>query len=110
MTPIGSYLGNTSLSNTLSFLQVMNLKIIFLILYRDIATMDKNGYLRLVGRAKELIIRGGENVYPKEIEELLHQHPAVREAFVSKILILRIFACISLVFFVDPNYYLFLWI
>ncbi|KAI1280689.1 Medium-chain acyl-CoA ligase ACSF2, mitochondrial [Halotydeus destructor] len=47
----------------------------------DMATMDDKGYIKLVGRTKELIIRGGENVYPKEIEELLHQHPAVYEAF-----------------------------
>jgi acyl-CoA synthetase (AMP-forming)/AMP-acid ligase II len=47
------------------------------------ATMDGEGRVRLVGRLKELIIRGGENIYPKEIEELLHQHDSVQEAFVS---------------------------
>lgn len=44
--------------------------------------MDEKGYIRLVGRAKELIIRGGENVYPKEVEELLHKHPLISEAYV----------------------------
>lgn len=45
--------------------------------------MDANGKVKIVGRLKELVIRGGENIYPKEIEELLHQHPDVQEAFVS---------------------------
>ena len=43
----------------------------------DLATMDENGYVRVVGRIKDMIIRGGENVYPREIEEYLHTHPAV---------------------------------
>ncbi|RWS06862.1 acyl-CoA synthetase-like protein [Dinothrombium tinctorium] len=46
----------------------------------DIATMDKNGYIRIVGRTKEMIIRGGENIYPREVEEILHQHPNVEVA------------------------------
>ncbi len=46
----------------------------------DLATMDDDGYLKIVGRLKDLIIRGGENVYPREIEEFLHTHPAVSEA------------------------------
>lgn len=45
--------------------------------------MSNEGYIKLIGRSKEMIIRGGENVAPKEIEELLHQHPSVYEAFVS---------------------------
>lgn len=44
--------------------------------------MDENGYLKVVGRIKDMIIRGGENVYPVEIEQRLHQHPAVAEAYV----------------------------
>ncbi len=43
----------------------------------DLATMDDDGYVRIVGRSKDLIIRGGENVYPREIEEFLYQHPDV---------------------------------
>lgn len=43
----------------------------------DTATMDAEGYLRIVGRSKEMIIRGGENLSPAEIENLLFQHPAV---------------------------------
>ena len=43
----------------------------------DLATMDEEGYIRIVGRIKDLIIRAGENVYPREIEEFLYGHPAV---------------------------------
>ncbi|WP_375771662.1 AMP-binding protein [Archangium gephyra] len=46
----------------------------------DLATMDEGGYVKIVGRIKDMIIRGGENVYPREIEEFLHTHPAVSEA------------------------------
>ncbi|MBS42974.1 MAG: AMP-dependent synthetase [Nocardioides sp.] len=48
----------------------------------DVGILDEDGYLRIVDRTKDLIIRGGENLYPKEIEECLHQHPAVLEAAV----------------------------
>ena len=44
--------------------------------------MDENGYVRIVGRSKDVIIRGGENLYPAEIESCLHRHPAVVEAYV----------------------------
>jgi fatty-acyl-CoA synthase len=46
----------------------------------DLATMDEDGYVNIVGRIKDMIIRGGENVYPREIEEFLHSHPDVSEA------------------------------
>jgi fatty-acyl-CoA synthase len=46
----------------------------------DLATMDDAGYVNIVGRIKDMIIRGGENVYPREIEEFLHGHPGVSEA------------------------------
>ena len=46
----------------------------------DLATMDAEGYVNIVGRIKDMIIRGGENVYPREVEEFLHTHPAVSEA------------------------------
>jgi fatty-acyl-CoA synthase len=45
----------------------------------DLATMDAEGYLNIVGRIKDMIIRGGENVYPREIEEFLYSHPAVQD-------------------------------
>ena len=48
----------------------------------DLATMDSNGICKIVGRTKEMIIRGGSNIYPREIEELLHEHPDVLEAAV----------------------------
>ncbi len=43
----------------------------------DLGTMDENGYIRIVGRMKDMIIRGGENIYPREIEEFLHSHPKI---------------------------------
>jgi len=46
----------------------------------DLATMDDDGYLNIVGRIKDMVIRGGENVYPREIEEFLFTHPDVLEA------------------------------
>ena len=45
----------------------------------DLAAVDENGYYRITGRIKDMIIRGGENIYPKEIEEFLYTHPAVRD-------------------------------
>jgi len=46
----------------------------------DLATMDADGYVNIVGRIKDMIIRGGENVYPREIEEFLYTHPAIIDA------------------------------
>ena len=46
----------------------------------DLATMDEDGYVKIVGRIKDVIIRGGENIYPREVEEYLHTHPAISEA------------------------------
>ncbi|WP_285767123.1 AMP-binding protein [Peribacillus sp. SI8-4] len=43
----------------------------------DLAVMDDNGYCKITGRLKDMIIRGGENIYPREIEEFLYQHPAI---------------------------------
>jgi fatty-acyl-CoA synthase len=43
----------------------------------DLAVMDENGYVRITGRLKDMIIRGGENIYPREIEEFLYQHPKI---------------------------------
>jgi fatty-acyl-CoA synthase len=48
----------------------------------DVAERDEEGYYRIVGRLKDLVISGGENVYPVEIEDALHAHPAVSEAAV----------------------------
>ena len=45
----------------------------------DLGSMDGEGYVRIVGRLKDMIIRGGENVYPREVEEFLFTHPAVQE-------------------------------
>jgi fatty-acyl-CoA synthase len=46
----------------------------------DLATMDEAGYINIVGRIKDMIIRGGENVYPREIEEFLYTHPDIVDA------------------------------
>lgn len=45
----------------------------------DLATMDKHGYINIVGRLKEMVIRGGENIFPREIEEFLIRHPKVAD-------------------------------
>ncbi|MGH3860927.1 AMP-binding enzyme, partial [Actinokineospora sp.] len=46
----------------------------------DLAVMDDEGYLNITGRIKDMVIRGGENIYPREIEEFLYTHPAVLDA------------------------------
>ncbi len=46
----------------------------------DLATMDDDGYVKIVGRIKDMIIRGGENIYPREVEEFLLTVPGVSEA------------------------------
>ena len=45
----------------------------------DLATMDEDGYVNIVGRIKDMVIRGGENVYPREIEEFLYSHPDIAD-------------------------------
>ncbi|WP_049792868.1 AMP-binding protein [Mycolicibacter sinensis] len=46
----------------------------------DLAVMDDDGYVRITGRIKDMVIRGGENIYPREIEEFLHTHPDILDA------------------------------
>ena len=50
--------------------------------FGDLGTMDDRGYLRVIGRLKDMIIRGGENIYPREIEDLLIAHPSVGDVAV----------------------------
>lgn len=45
----------------------------------DLAEMDEEGYIKITGRAKDMIIRGGENIYPREIEEFLYTHPKISD-------------------------------
>jgi fatty-acyl-CoA synthase len=45
----------------------------------DLGVMDSEGYMQIVGRIKDMLIRGGENIYPREIEEFLYSHPAIAE-------------------------------
>ncbi|WP_210395039.1 AMP-binding protein [Motiliproteus sediminis] len=49
----------------------------------DLATMDDDGYISIVGRSKDMVIRGGENIYPREIEEFLYTHPAISDVQVT---------------------------
>ena len=46
----------------------------------DIATLDPEGFCNIVGRIKDMVIRGGENIYPREIEEFLYTHPGIETA------------------------------
>ncbi|CAF1266008.1 unnamed protein product [Didymodactylos carnosus] len=48
----------------------------------DLAIMNDDGYIKIVGRINDMIVRGGENIYPKEIEELLCKHPAISDVYV----------------------------
>ena len=45
----------------------------------DLAVMDEAGYLNIVGRIKDMVIRGGENIYPREVEEFLYTHPEIED-------------------------------
>ncbi len=45
----------------------------------DLATMDDEGYVNIVGRIKDMVIRGGENIYPREVEEFLYRHPKIQD-------------------------------
>ena len=45
----------------------------------DLGVMDDEGYLRITGRIKDMVIRGGENIYPREIEEFLYTHPDIED-------------------------------
>nr|WP_322097141.1 AMP-binding protein [Pelagibius sp. Alg239-R121] len=45
----------------------------------DLATLDREGYCAIVGRVKDMVIRGGENIYPREVEDFLHRHPKVQD-------------------------------
>ena len=51
----------------------------------DLCTVDEEGYYKVVGRIKDMIIRGGENIYPREIEEFLYQLPGVKDVQVAGI-------------------------
>jgi fatty-acyl-CoA synthase len=46
----------------------------------DLAVMDEDGYVQITGRIKDMVIRGGENIYPREIEEFLYTHPDILDA------------------------------
>uniref|UniRef100_A0A8C3Q2A3 Medium-chain acyl-CoA ligase ACSF2, mitochondrial n=1 Tax=Chrysolophus pictus TaxID=9089 RepID=A0A8C3Q2A3_CHRPC len=61
----------------------------------DIATLDEHGYCRIIGRCKDMIIRGGENIYPAEIEQFLHTHPKVEEVQISHFKIPRYVVFVS---------------
>ncbi|NLD57794.1 MAG: AMP-binding protein, partial [Methanomicrobiales archaeon] len=48
----------------------------------DLGTMDAEGYFKIVGRLKDMVIRGGENIYPREIEEFLHHHEKIADVYI----------------------------
>lgn len=48
----------------------------------DIGTMDEEGYFTIIGRKRDIILSSGYHIYPREIEEVLFEHPAVKEVFV----------------------------
>ncbi|NLA99656.1 MAG: AMP-binding protein, partial [Methanomicrobiales archaeon] len=48
----------------------------------DLGVMDEEDYVKIVGRLKDMVIRGGENIYPREIEEFLHLHPMIADVYV----------------------------
>jgi fatty-acyl-CoA synthase len=48
----------------------------------DLGTIDEEGYVKIVGRLKDMVIRGGENIYPREIEEFLHHHPKIADVYI----------------------------
>jgi len=48
-------------------------------IFSDLAVMDADGYVMISGRIKDMIIRGGENIYPVEIEQFLYTHPAIED-------------------------------
>jgi acyl-CoA synthetase (AMP-forming)/AMP-acid ligase II len=50
--------------------------------YRDLVKMNQDGYFQHLGRLKDMVIRGGENIYPSEIEEFLHHHPSIADVYV----------------------------
>lgn len=49
---------------------------------RDLVKMNENGYFNHMGRLKDMVIRGGENIYPTEIENFLHHHPKIEDVYV----------------------------
>ena len=53
-------------------------------IFSDIGFMDENGYIHLTGRMKDMVIRGGENIYPTEVENFLHTHPDIADVQVME--------------------------
>ncbi|HEY0185949.1 MAG TPA: AMP-binding protein [Cellulomonas sp.] len=69
----------------------------------DLARLDADGYLRIVGRAKDVIIRGGENISAAEVEQVLREHPGVREAAVVAAPDPRLGECVCAYLVLDPG-------
>ena len=57
--------------------------LIILYVDSDLAVMDEEGFIKIVGRTKEMIIRGGENIFPREIEEYLLTNPSIIDVHVN---------------------------
>ena len=54
-------------------------------MHRDIAILDEHGYGKITGRIKDMIIRGGENIYPLDVEQVLYKHPKVEDVQVGHV-------------------------
>ena len=55
----------------------------YFILNRDIVCMNEQGYMQHLGRLKDMVIRGGENIYPREVEEFLHKHDKIADVILN---------------------------
>lgn len=78
------------------------MKLLFIIsIFRDILMLDEDGYGVVAGRIKDIIIRGGENIQPQEIEYYLESHPSIIQAQVcaAKINLYKVFITINLILF-----------
>ena len=69
----------------------------------DVGRLDEDGYLHVTGRIKEMVIRGGENIYPAEIENAAYRHPGVKEAAVFGVPDAHLGEDLALVCYLQPD-------
>ena len=60
------------------------MEIVDFVIVRDLAVMDEDGFIEVTGRLKDMVIRGGENIYPSEVENFIHSHPKVEDVQVHR--------------------------
>ena len=58
-------------------------KFVTCLIFSDLVVMDSQGYMKIIGRIKDIIVRAGENIYPQEVEDVLDANPAILKAYVS---------------------------